>query len=202
MKQQVFVIHGGNTAESYEEYLENLRAKEANLERLLSKDWKQFLQVRLGDRYVVYQPSMPNGSYAKYLEWKIWFEKFIPLMDDGVILVGHSLGGIFLAKFLAEEIVARKIRATFFVAAPFNQGEQPMADFILPGSFSKLEAQGGELFFYHSTDDVVVPFREVQEYQKRLPNAHVRTFQDRGHFIEEDFAEIVDEIKSLALRTA
>lgn len=196
MKQQVFVIHGGNASPTYEEYLEYLRGKTVSLEGLISKDWKHFLQERLGEGFAVYQPSMPNRQYARYSEWKLWFEKFVPFMEDGVILVGHSLGGIFLAKYLAEETFTKQPRAVLLVAAPHNRGEEPMTDFVLPESLKQFADQCKHIVLYQSEDDQIVPFPAVLGYQKELPEAKVVIFKDRGHFIDETFPELVEEIKS------
>lgn len=197
MKQQIFLIHGGNASPTYEEYLDYLHNKKVTLENLLSKDWKSFLQEELGDGFVVYQPKMPNRQYARYSEWKMWFEKYIPFMEDNVILIGHSLGGIFLAKYLSEEAFPKKIWGTIFVAAPYNRGTEPMADFLLPESLPKMEQQAGELFFYHSKDDPIVPFLHLEEYHRALPTAHMLSFDGRGHFTDEAFPEIAEEIRRL-----
>lgn len=106
MKQQVFVIHGGTAFNTYEEYFEYLTKKEVSLEKLQGRDWKINLQDDLGDGYEVFLPKMPNSQNAVYKEWCIWFEKFLPLLNDGVILVGHSLGAVFLAKYLSEHDIS------------------------------------------------------------------------------------------------
>ena len=95
MKQQILVIHGGNAFDTYAEYLDNLKIKEVTLEKIRARDWKRTLADKLGQDYDVISPMMPNGQNAKYIEWKIWFEKIFSLFDDGAILIGHSLGASF-----------------------------------------------------------------------------------------------------------
>ena len=109
MKKQVVVIHGGDTFETYEEYLNFLRGYEIDIERYKSdkRDWKPWLRQRLGSDYEVILPIMPNKTNARFDEWKIWFEKFIPFLHDNVLLIGHSLGGTFLAKYLSENKFSR-----------------------------------------------------------------------------------------------
>ena len=119
--QQVFVIHGGNAFNSYEEYISALEEKVVSLEDFTRKGWKKSLQEKLGAEYEVFNPQMPNGQNAKYPEWKIYFEKFLPLFSDNVIFVGHSLGGIFLAKYFSENKVSKKIKATILIAAPYDE---------------------------------------------------------------------------------
>lgn len=202
--RQVFVIHGGTSVyERYEDFLEQLRIKPIQIERYKSfRDWKSRLQDTLGTEYEVISPGMPNKDSARYDEWKIWFERFIPFMQEGVVLVGHSLGGIFLAKYLAENAFPKKISATFLVAAPYESGgssrwKRKMGEFALPSSLEQLAQQGGTIHLYHSTDDQVVSFGELEKYRAALPAATVRTFEDRGHFNLEELPELVADIKNL-----
>ena len=62
----------------------------------------------LGGGYEVLIPQMPNSQNARYSEWKILFEKIISILDDEIILIGHSLGGIFLVKYFSENDYAKK----------------------------------------------------------------------------------------------
>lgn len=194
---QIFIIHGGDAFDSYEEYLTNLQSKTAHLERMKPGGWKMDLQKNLGEGFDVYSPSMPNANNAKYMEWKMWFEKIVPLMANEVILVGHSLGGIFLVKYLSEETFPKRILATFLVAAPFNTPiEHPLADFVLVKDLEGLRKQGGKTFVYHSVDDVVVPYANAELYQRALPEAVFRSFSDRGHFNQGRFVEVERDIQS------
>lgn len=199
-KQQILVIHGADSFATYEEYIEFLRNFPVTLEYIRSgkKNWKSKLQEQLGEKCEVLLPSMPNKSNAKYLEWKIWFEKYIPLLEDGVILVGHSMGGVFLAKYLSEVIAPITIRATFLIAAPFDKDDgRSLVEFNVTTPLTKLEGQGGQIFLYHSKDDSVVDFSEFEKYQAALPGAHVRIFKDRDHFACEELPEILEDIRSL-----
>lgn len=198
MKKQVFVIHGGNAFETYEEYLEDLEKMVVNLDRLRRKDWKATLQDKLGDGYEVLLPKMPNAQNARYAEWKIYFEKFLPLLDKDVIFIGHSLGGIFLAKYFSEEKCDKRIHTIMLVAAPYNTLlDHPLVDFNLSETLPLLKEQVQDIYIYHSQDDEVVPFSSFKRYQKELPDAHTRIFDDRGHFNQEDFAEMVFDITKL-----
>jgi hypothetical protein len=198
MKNQIFIIHGGNAFSSYDDFLSDFQAKEASLEGLRSKDWKQSLGDRLGENFDVLNPRMPNSQNAKYFEWKIWFEKLIPLMNESVILIGHSLGGIFLAKYLSEEGFSKRVRATIFIAAPFSTPtQQPLGDFVLTEGLARITERGGETFFFHSTDDPVVPYSNMLSYETVLPRAYFKTFSGREHFCEETFPELEALLKDL-----
>lgn len=200
MKKQVVVIHGGDTFDTYEEYLLFLKTFEADIEYFKgSKDWKGSLSEELGDGYEVIRPIMPNKINAKYLEWKIWFEKLTPFLSDGVILIGHSLGGTFLAKFLSENKFSKKVRATFLIAPPHDgiDLKESLADFILPVSLKMFEEQGGAISIYHSIDDPVVPYADFEKYKEAVPSAQAFTFDGRAHFKQETFPELIRAIQAL-----
>ena len=201
MKKQVFIIHGGDTFKTYEEYLLFLKDWEIDFEKYKEnkKNWKINLQEELGDEFEVIAPKMPNKINAKYLEWKIWFEKFIPYITEGVILVGHSLGGSFLVKFLSENDMPKKIRGTFLVAPVYDEDsdDYSLADFKLPDNLSGFEKQGGQIFIYHSEDDPVVPFNNLGKFKEKLSSAKTIIFKNKQHFGQEKLPEIVKDIKGL-----
>lgn len=196
--RQVVVIHGGHVFSSHEEFLSYLRNYTIeSLEHFKRKDWKSSLEKELEGRYEIILPKMPCKDNAKYLEWKIWFEKILPFLQDDVVLIGHSLGGKFLAKYLSEEKFPVRVGSTILIAAPFEQSTRKYADFVLNDPLTLLEQQVGKIFFYHSKDDPIVPFSELAKYQKALPSATARVFDDRSHFNQETFPELVVDIKSI-----
>jgi len=199
MVSQVVFIHGGETFDSYSEYLEAFSRWVFDPNKGSEKRWKHHLAERISPVEVL-APTMPNKYNAKYVEWKLWFEKVIPFIKDDVVLVGHSLGGLFLTKYLSENELPHRITATLIVAAPHSRydSDYSLADFVFPESTQLLMEQGGSITLYHSTDDPIVPFIALEKYKKALPTANVKTFEDRGHFMQEEFPEITEDI--LALR--
>jgi len=200
MKQQVVAIHGGDTFDTYKDYISFLINRKIDPERLKPKrDWKNTLLEKLGENYEVLLPRMPNRTNAQYKEWKIWFERIIPFFQKGTILIGHSLGGIFLPKYLSENTIAKTIKAVILVAAPFDDGdsEYSLASFKLPSSLKKFSKKIDKIYLIHSKDDSVVPFKNLEKYQKALPNAKPMIFYNREHFGQGTFPEIVKLIKSL-----
>jgi len=196
MKQQVLVLHGANAYEEYEEYLKSLREDQVTLERIRSKGWKAHIQEELGENFDVIFPKMPNAQNARYLEWSIWFENIVPLLDNDIIILGHSLGGLFIIKYLAENNFPKKIKALLLVGTPYNTPTQhPLVDFVITTPLDNVVTQMKKIYIYHSKDDQVVQFRNAQDYLKELPGAQLREFTDRGHFNSETFPEIIEDIK-------
>lgn len=199
MKQQVVVIHGGNTFDRYKDYLSYLKVKKITLDRLMaSRDWKDNLAKDLGEDYQVLRPRMPNGINAKYSEWKLWFDRISSFFAKDTILTGHSLGGIFLAKYLSKEKVGKKIKAVILVSAPFNdESEESLTEFKITSSLEPFSKQVGEIYLVLSKDDPYVPVNEAQKYKKKLPDAKIMILPSGGHFNEESFPELLKLIKSL-----
>jgi len=201
MKKQVVAIHGGETFDTYEEYFSFLENLEFDFERirLKEKSWKKTLGEKLGEEFEVILPEMPNPLNAKYVEWKIMFDKLAPFLNDNVVLIGHSLGGAFLAKYLSENIFPKKIIATFLVSAPFGDKdlEPSLGDFVFNGALAKVQGQGGKIFLCQSKDDLCVPFSDLEKYKQELPKAEAIVFEDRGHFNQPEFPELAEKIKSI-----
>jgi len=167
-------------------------------ERINRKNWKDHLASNLKDFEVIY-PNMPNMRNSRYEEWKLWFEKALLLLTDEVILVGHSLGGTFLVKYLSENDFSKKITALHLVAPPYDTevNKESLADFALSSTVENISEKADKIFIYQSKDDPEVAFADAEKYKRDLPMAELIAFEDRGHFLQEDFPELIDKIKEI-----
>jgi predicted alpha/beta hydrolase family esterase len=184
-KKQVLVIHGGDTFETYEDYvnyLKNYNFTEEKFQKMKTKRWKDNLQNDLGIEFDVLKPKMPNDRNAKYVEWKIWLDKILPYLRDEVILIGHSLGGVFLAKYLSENKFPIKISQLHIVAAPFNDEKEYLGSFKLLDKLSNIQNQVNDIYLYYSQDDPYDLFLDLEKYTEALPSAKPEIFENRGHF--------------------
>ncbi len=196
MKKQILVIGGGDTFTTYEEYVSSLRAAIITLEDLRRpKLWSHTLDMALPE-YEIIRADMPNDRNAKYEEWKIWFEKIFVLLEPESILVGHSLGGIFITKYFSERLPEKHIASIHLVAAPYNdERKEPLGDFKILQPVTALANHAKSIFLYHSMDDFVVPFNEMSKYIHDIPTAKVFTFTHRNHFLQPEFPELLENIK-------
>lgn len=200
-RQQIVVIHGGSTFDSQDEYSRFLESFVVNLDRLrYRRDWKETLQEELGPVFDVLLPKMPNNSNAQYTEWKKMIEKVMDKVDENVVLIGHSLGALFLAKYLSESLPSKKVKSVFLVAAPFDDAsKESLGSFgIDVKKVESIQEKVGSIFLYFSKDDPVVSFAEADKYIQKLPQAILRTFDDRGHFKQEKFPELVRDLQNLS----
>ncbi len=192
--KQVLIIHGGDSFSSYEAYLTELKSIKLDYNRLLPKKrWKDTLEEALPDADIL-MPSMPNSANAQFEEWKIWFEKIIPYFGDNVRIVGHSLGAMFLAKYLQSKPLKTPVRQIILLAARYNTPESDDGSFAVL-SATNLAQSAQEVHLMHSTDDLVVPFDSLAKFQADIPTAKVHAFEDRGHFNTETFPELLDLLK-------
>lgn len=197
--KQVLIIHGGTTFSTYKKYINYLSTKNVQLERLMyAPGWKEGLQAKLGNNYQVLAPSMPNSTNAQYEEWKLWFDRITEVIADDVILVGHSLGGIFLAKYLSENSFPKKIIATILIAAPYDdESDEDLGGFKIHTIADLFAKQAGQVIFFHGTDDPVVPIGELEKYKQVLASAEFNLLPAPDHFSRPDFPEIVEKIQQL-----
>ena len=54
-----------------------------------------------------------------------------------------------------------------------------------------------KIYIIHSKDDEVVPVSHGTGYKKAIKSAEYIEFNDRGHFLDETFPEIIEKIKEL-----
>jgi predicted alpha/beta hydrolase family esterase len=197
-KKQIVIIHGGTTFKNYRSYLNFLKNQKITIESLKrKKDWKGYLEKILGKEYEVLLPTMPNKLNAKYKEWEIFFKKVSRLLKDNVILIGHSLGGIFLAKYLSKNKIKVKIKSVILVSAPFKERNGLLRDFSLPKSINNFINQAEKIYILHSKDDKIVPVTHSLKYKEIIPKAKILIFKNKGHFNVEKFPELIKIIKSL-----
>lgn len=202
--KQVLLIHGATAFCRYADFLEYLRTEPIHDPLGLEprKRWKDSCKEQLTEKgYEVYMPTMPNRQNAKYAEWKLWFERYFTFLRDGVILMGYSQGGYFLAKYLSEEEMPVDLRALYLIAAPFQKddfGGEDGGDFSFdPALLTNIKDQVEEVHILHSKDDPVVPYGHAVMYHKALPGAELMTFEDKGHFILEEFPEAIESVLGL-----
>lgn len=181
MKRSVLFIHGGGQG-AYD------------ADALLA----QSLQKELGSAYDVKYPKMPLEEEAGYLDWKAQIAAELATLEDQVILVGHSVGGSILLKFLSEEQVVISIAGLFLISAPyFGDKGWNYEELTLSQDFPEKVSRIPYVFLYHSRDDEIVPFAHLALYGQKLPQATVRKIASGGHQLENDLRLIAKDIKSL-----
>ncbi len=198
MKTQIFFVHGGMTFRNRKDYLHFLKTREIPTKRKIR--WSdEYLRKSLGKNFEIIKPRMPQQDDAKYEDWKIHFERYFPRFRDNLILIGSSLGGIFLAKYLSENKFPKKILSTYLICPPFDNtlpSEDLAGGFKLGFNLSMVEKNSKNLNLLFSEDDDVVPVSHAKKYGKRLRNANIVIYRGKnGHFKISKFPEIIRMIR-------
>jgi predicted alpha/beta hydrolase family esterase len=181
MKRRVLLIHGGGQG-AYDE------------DQKLAAD----LQDKLGDAYEVRYPEMPDEDSPEYEAWTRRIAEELAALDGAVVLVGHSLGGSVLLKYLSEEKVEKPVAGLFLIAPPYWGAEDwEVGEYALQGGFASKLPRELPVFIYHSRDDEVVPFVHLALYEGELAQASVRELDGRGHQFNDDLSEVAQDIKGL-----
>ena len=197
-KPQILLVQGGMTFKNDKDYVHHLKTKKVST--VQKPYWEADLERKLGKKFEIIRPRMPLADNAKYRDWKILFERYVPLLRKNFILIGSSLGGIFLAKYLSEHKLPKKAVSVFIVCAPFD-GDLPTEDLVggfkLKSDLSLLEKNCKNLHILFSKDDDVVPASHAEKYRRKLEKAHIVVYKSKGgHFTVPTFPEIIKMIQS------
>ena len=193
-KKQILLIHGGNSFSSYEKYLADLKASTVEYDRLKpSRRWRDTIIDAFPDADIL-APTMPNSANAQFDEWAIYFEKIMPHLAQDACIVGHSLGAMFLAKYLHHTPLPLPARQLMLIAGGYNSGAEDYGSFALT-SATGLERSARDIHLFHSQDDFVVPYSELDKFHADLPTATVHRFTDRNHFLDPEFPELIEVLQ-------
>ena len=154
------------------------------------------LQNALGSDYEVRYPRMVNEDSPEYADWKAQIASELAALDGEVFLVGHSVGGSVLLKYLSDERVERSIAGLFVIAAP-HWGEDEFwrwDEVQLPPDVAAKLANIRRIFLYHSRDDEIVPFAHLALHAANLPHATIREVDGRGHQFRNDLADVAEDM--------
>lgn len=156
------------------------------------------LRKALGEEYEIHFPKMPDPENPHYKLWSKKLKKELSSMTGEKILVGHSLGGSILLKYLSEEEPTKKVAGLFVVAAPFwGKEDWDVEEYKLQENFSSHLEGVEKVYLYHSKDDEVVPVAHLAYYTKELPYSTPRQVTNRGHLFGKGLPELVEDIKRL-----
>lgn len=199
-KHQILMIWGWEVFDTPEGYLNFLENYELDLWNT-HKSWKWWLLSWLSDDFQWIRVNMPDTQNSYYPAWKIWFEKYFEyLSTNKLIIIGHSLGGIFLAKYLSENKFPRNIDVLHLVSPVYNNEwliwESTASFSFNTDTLSNINNNVKDIHIWHSKDDTIVPFEHSMNYHTNLTWSILHTFEDRWHFSgQAHFVELFLEIQ-------
>ena len=181
----IFIIHGayGNPEENWFPWLKS------ELEKLDCR---------------VFVPKFPTPENQSLEDWLKIFEEYKQHLNENSIVVGHSLGPVFLLNIL--EKLDKPIKAAFFVSGFIGLLGNPEFDkinksFVDKGfDWQKIKQNCPKFFVFHSDNDPYVSLEQAEKLAKNL-GVDVILVKNAGHFNEKagysKFDLILDKIKPL-----
>lgn len=172
MRKRILIIHGWES-NSREHFF--LKEKE-RLEKL---------------GHEVYVPDMPNAFFPKKEEWIRVIEDFNP--DTNSILIGHSLGGTAILRYL--ETAKSKIKRCILVATPIKKiGFEATDNFFEPDfNWQNIKQNCEEIFILNQKDDPWVPLQCGKDLSKNVDGKLIEV-EGNNHFDTIDFSLIEEHI--------
>jgi pimeloyl-ACP methyl ester carboxylesterase len=155
------------------------------------------LRRGLGDEREVRYPRMPHEDDPSYARWAEAIRLEMAGLDDGAVVVGHSVGGTLLINALAERAPERKLAAIVLIAAPFvGAGGWPSDEFELPSDLGARLPQGVPVHVFHGLEDETAPPSHAQLYASAIPQAQLHLLPGRDHQLNNDLADVANVISA------
>ena len=158
-----------------------------------------FLRSKLGQDYRIRAPLMPSPEDPHASAWLDALDaELVDFPDDGV-LIGHSMGGAMILKFIAERRPSLAASGLVMIACPFwGEPDWEVEEFYLPDAFAETLSGLKRILLYHSRDDAIVPFAHMAVYKKHISRAEPHQLDGVGHaFARGDRRVVVSGVRSL-----
>lgn len=163
-------------------------------------DWDQklvdSLRESLGDGFDVRYPRMPAEDDPSDTAWGPAIRSALGALEDGDVVVGHSVGGALLVHTLVEHPPAARLGAIVLLATPFvGEGGWPGDGFEFDAELGTGLPHGVPVHLFHGLDDETVPPAHVDLYAASIPHAKVHRLPGRDHQLGDDLSEVASAIR-------
>jgi predicted alpha/beta hydrolase family esterase len=153
------------------------------------------LRRELGGGYEVRYPRMPDEGDPSYARWSVAIRREMADLDDGAVVVGHSVGAAILVNALAEQPAGRGLAAIALIAAPFvGPGGWPGDEFELTSDLGARLPPGARVHVFHGLQDETFPPSHAGLYAAAIPQALVHQLPGRDHQLNDDLSELAEVI--------
>lgn len=188
--QNAIILHG---APERKFYYDSSLPSESNAH------WLPWLQKELLVRDIAAAtPEIPHSYEPKWDTWTREIARYD--MTPETILVGHSAGGGFWAKYLSQHPELRVGKV--ILVAPWLDPDGTLQEDFFAGSLdAQLPERTRELVIFASDDDSASVQKSVARLMRDIPGARLRQFHGYGHFTYDnlggvEFPELLSEVLS------
>ncbi|HUN32116.1 MAG TPA: alpha/beta fold hydrolase [Trebonia sp.] len=155
------------------------------------------LRRELGQGYVVDYPRMPDEDNPDYAQWSTAIRRELAGLDDGAVVIGHSVGATILVQALAEQPPQSRLATLVLIAAPFvGPGGWPGEEFELTSDLGARLPSGLPVQVFHGLHDETAPPAHAGLYARAIPQAQVHELPGRDHQLNNDLSEVARAIRS------
>jgi pimeloyl-ACP methyl ester carboxylesterase len=156
------------------------------------------LRRELGDGWEIRYPRMPAEDDPSYAAWGPALVRAMATLEDGAIVVGHSVGGTILIQTLAEQAPDAELGAIVLIGAPFvGDGGWRGEEFELSTDLGSRLPPGVPVHVVHGLEDDTAPPAHADLYARTIPDAHLHLLPGRDHQLRNDLADVARLIRSL-----
>lgn len=154
------------------------------------------LRRGLGASFEVRYPRMPDEGDPSYATWSAAIRREIAALDDGAVVVGHSMGAAILIHALAERPPERELAMIVLIAAPFvGAGGWPGDEFELPHDLGARLPPGVPVLVFHGLEDETAPPSHADLYAGVIGQALVYRLPGRDHQLNDDLGDVAKVIR-------
>lgn len=169
------------------------------------ENWFPWLKSELEQKgYEVTVPAFPNPDKPLLQPWLEEFEKYKDKINEDTILIGHSLGGMFLLRIL--ERLNQPIKAAIIVSG--SAGVKPIkfyeGDYNFSNGFDfdwdKIKLNAKNFIVFHSDNDPYISLGNGELIAEKL-GVDLAFISNAGHFNKDagytKFEELLTEVINL-----
>jgi pimeloyl-ACP methyl ester carboxylesterase len=154
------------------------------------------LRRELGGEYEVRYPRMPDEGDPRYARWSTAIRREMAALDDGAVVVGHSVGAAILLDALAGQPPEKGLGAIVLIAAPFVGESGWLSDeFELTSDLGAKLPPGAQVDVFHGLRDETAPPSHAHPYAAAIPQAQLHQLPGRDHQLNNDLSEVAEAIR-------
>jgi len=165
--------------------------------------WRPWLMGELAkqDIYACSLP-MPNPSNPTEEEWVRTISEAVVIANEGIFLVGHSLGVVAILHYLETLNEKSKIGGALLVSGPVRKRLKPEYEYVdkffdKPFDFEKIKNNCTKFAVIHGDNDPVVSVDEGKELASKL-SCELITIPNGRHLNGSDgFYELPQALESI-----
>lgn len=170
-----------------------------------TSNWIPWLKRELEKRDIkVEVPAMPNTEHPTESDWVSHIAKVVGEPSENTFLIGHSLGGITILRYIeslpaGEKIGGAVLVAAFSEALPNKKTFAELSSFFsCPVNFEKVRARVVKQFVaIQSENDPYVPIKHGEIFKEKL-GAKLVVIPNGGHLNASDgYTELLPALNEL-----